>query len=327
MPRPVIRLTAGLAVAALAAAPAAGLAQPKVSYADGKLQVLLPAADLAPVIDKLVSDAATGYAVNTKSQTAYIQNFRSSFDKDKVVIRLDYDAKTRGWTKNPNPFDKNPIYGPWAKDSGQIQIGVIAKVVDWRLKAYATYRDVKLTSNNWFTNWLMQDAGVETTVNGKILEAVNGALQNAIGGRTVDLKQILVKEGAGAAAKATGLPADEVRKHLQNGLSDGRFDARITPAGLEATVAVKSLLPNKVEKVEYTLKNDSGRTVRFQMQPSGKRYTLEAGKTFRGTSHEVNDKAPTVTIEETGRTYKLTPGDHRLFWSKSRNRVAFDRDD
>jgi hypothetical protein len=323
MPRPSLRLTAGLAVAVLAAAPAAGLAEPKVSYADGKLQVLLPAADLAPLIDKLVSDAATGYAVNGDSKTAYIKNFRSSFDKDKVIIRLDYDAKTRGWTKNP--FGGR-VYGPWAKDSGQIQIGVIAKVVDWRLKAYATYRDVKLTSNNWFTNWLMQDAGVETTVNGKILEAVNGALENALGGRTIDLKQVLVKEGSGAVAKATGLPAPEVQKHLQNGLSDGRFDARITPAGLEAMVAVKSLLPNKVEKVEYTLKNDTGRTVKFQMHPSGKKYTLEAGKTFRGTSNEVNDKAPTVTIEETGRTYKLTPGDHRLFWSKSRNRVAFDRD-
>ncbi len=84
---------------------------------------------------------------------------------------------------------------------------------------------------------------------------------------------------------------------------------------------------DRVVKVEYTLNNDAGRAVAFVMQPSGKSYTLEAGKTFKGVSHEVNGKAPTVTIQATGRTHKLTAGDHRIYWSKSRNRFAFDRDD
>ncbi len=34
---------------------------------------------------------------------------------------------------------------------------------------------------------------------------------------------------------------------------------------------------NKIVKIEYTIKNDAGRVVRFQMQPSGKSYTLRGG--------------------------------------------------
>lgn len=84
---------------------------------------------------------------------------------------------------------------------------------------------------------------------------------------------------------------------------------------------------DRIVKIEYTLKNDAGRPVAFTMKPSGKRYTLETGKTFKGMSHEVNGTAPTITFEATNRTHKLTAGEHRIYWSKSRNRIAFDRDD
>ena len=80
-----------------------------------------------------------------------------------------------------------------------------------------------------------------------------------------------------------------------------------------------------VEKVEYTIRNDSGRTVRFQMQPSGKSYALEAGRTFSGTSHEVNGKPPTITISDTGKTYKLTAGKHKFWWMRGEQRIGFDR--
>ncbi|HWG47310.1 MAG TPA: hypothetical protein VN688_31395 [Gemmataceae bacterium] len=82
----------------------------------------------------------------------------------------------------------------------------------------------------------------------------------------------------------------------------------------------------KVVAIKYTIKNDSNRTVRFRMEPSGKSYTLDAGKTFSGTSNEVNGKAPMITVTNSGRTYKLTAGNHKFWWMSKRQRVGFDRE-
>lgn len=86
------------------------------------------------------------------------------------------------------------------------------------------------------------------------------------------------------------------------------------------------VVPNrgKLFQVEYTIKNDAGRTVNFQMQPSGKSYSLEAGRTFTGKSNEVNGKDPTITITDTGKTYRLTPGNHKFWWMKDEKRVGLD---
>lgn len=79
------------------------------------------------------------------------------------------------------------------------------------------------------------------------------------------------------------------------------------------------------KKIRYTIKNNSGQVVRFQMQPSGKSYTLEAGKTFTGMSYEVNGKAPTITLSDSSRTYKLTAGNHKFWWMSGEKRIGFDR--
>ncbi len=81
----------------------------------------------------------------------------------------------------------------------------------------------------------------------------------------------------------------------------------------------------RVVKIEYTIKNDSGRVVRFRMQPSGKSYSLQPGQTFRGTSQEVNGTAPTLTLDDSGRTFRLTAGNHRFAWLRNENRINFDR--
>lgn len=78
-------------------------------------------------------------------------------------------------------------------------------------------------------------------------------------------------------------------------------------------------------KVRYTIRNDSGRTVRFSMRPSGKSYELAAGRTFTGTSSQIDGKPPSMTITNTGRTYRLTSGDHKFWWMKSEGRIGFDR--
>lgn len=83
---------------------------------------------------------------------------------------------------------------------------------------------------------------------------------------------------------------------------------------------------DEVVAVRYTIENTSGRDIRFEMQPSGKNYKLEAGKTFKGTSYEINGKAPTMKVTDTNRTYKLTAGDHKFFWMKKEDRVGFDRE-
>ncbi|QEL16312.1 hypothetical protein [Limnoglobus roseus] len=79
------------------------------------------------------------------------------------------------------------------------------------------------------------------------------------------------------------------------------------------------------KEVRYTIRNDAGRAVRFDMQPSGKSYTLDAGRTFTGTSYEVNGKLPTITLGDSGRTYKLTAGNHKFWWMSGEKRVGFDR--
>lgn len=76
--------------------------------------------------------------------------------------------------------------------------------------------------------------------------------------------------------------------------------------------------------IKYTIKNGTGRTVRFTMQPSGKSYALAAGDTFTGTSYEVNGKAPTVTLSDSGRVVRLTAGNHKLWWKSNENRAALD---
>lgn len=78
-------------------------------------------------------------------------------------------------------------------------------------------------------------------------------------------------------------------------------------------------------KVRYTIRNDSGRTVRFSMRPSGKSYELAAGRTFTGTSSQVDGKPPSMTITNTGCTYRLTSGNHKFWWMKSEGRIGFDR--
>lgn len=78
-------------------------------------------------------------------------------------------------------------------------------------------------------------------------------------------------------------------------------------------------------KVRYTIRNDSGRTVRFSMRPSGRSYVLESGRTFTGTSSQVDGQPPTMTVTNSGRTYRLTSGNHKFWWMKSEGRVGFDR--
>ncbi len=82
---------------------------------------------------------------------------------------------------------------------------------------------------------------------------------------------------------------------------------------------------NRTVEIKYTIKNDAGRNVQFKMQPSGKSYTLESGKTFSGISNEVNGIAPTIILADSGRKYKITSGNHKFWWMRNEQRVGFDR--
>jgi len=76
-------------------------------------------------------------------------------------------------------------------------------------------------------------------------------------------------------------------------------------------------------QVKYTIRNDSGRTVRFTVYPSGKSYTLAAGRTFSGTSTD-DGRAPRMRVHSTGKTYSLKSGAHKFWWMRSSGRVGFD---
>jgi len=76
--------------------------------------------------------------------------------------------------------------------------------------------------------------------------------------------------------------------------------------------------------VKYTIVNRTGRTVNFSMQPSGRSYSLEAGKTFSGTSSSDGNRQPTITLSDSGRTVRVTSGDHKFWWNADESRVALD---
>lgn len=111
-----------------------------------------------------------------------------------------------------------------------------------------------------------------------------------------------------------------------SGTSPDMYRKAVESAGVSGfTMIVPTRGPRHVDKVNYTIRNDSGRTVRFSMRPSGKSYELAAGRTFTGTSHKVDGKSPTIIISATERTYKLTDGNHKFWWMKNEGRVGFDR--
>jgi hypothetical protein len=292
-------------------------AEPTVTYEGGKLTINIPARDFLPILDQVGNEQLTGYQVNTDSQTAYTKNVRSSLSGDRIAVKFDYDAKARGWTKIPLG---GKVYTDWAKDSGWIEVPLFARVERLHLITSTNYRDIRVSSNNWFTNWLLGDIGIEATVKGKIYAASHAALTQRI-----DLRDLILEDGAAAIAEASGKAKREVRRALENGLGGVQIDARVVKDGLSLTASVRNLIPPTVEKIRYTIRNDSGRSVRFKMKPSGKEYTLPAGETFRGVSSEVDGKAPSISIDNTNRTYRLTQGDHKFWWMRSEQRIGFDR--
>ncbi|MFO1062509.1 MAG: hypothetical protein U0892_01375 [Pirellulales bacterium] len=78
------------------------------------------------------------------------------------------------------------------------------------------------------------------------------------------------------------------------------------------------VVPNHGNSVrsEYTIWNDSGRTVEFTMQPSGKSYKLSAGATFEGHSIELHHEMPSMTVKSTQRKYDLEKGHHKVLLGK-----------
>ena len=81
---------------------------------------------------------------------------------------------------------------------------------------------------------------------------------------------------------------------------------------------------SSIVKIQYTIWNDTGRTVSFSMQPSGKSYSLDAGKTFSGTSSQIGGITPTITISESGKKIALKNGKHKFWWKRDESRVALD---
>lgn len=81
------------------------------------------------------------------------------------------------------------------------------------------------------------------------------------------------------------------------------------------------------EWVRYTMRNTSNQTIHIAMKPSGKNYTLKPGaRTGQFKSRKVNGNSPTLYVKETGKSYKISNGNHKFFYSQSRGRIAFDQD-
>lgn len=122
-------------------------------------------------------------------------------------------------------------------------------------------------------------------------------------GRLTDIRRKIV-ESAGASGSTLIWV-----KHSNSG------GKQSTPQATKTEVA---------KRIEYTIWNDSGRKVDFRL-PSGKSYSLASGET--GKYHYTtggNDFK--IHVFSTGKTYSLKEGNHKFWWKRDEQRVAFDLD-
>ncbi len=138
------------------------------------------------------------------------------------------------------------------------------------------------------------------------------------------------------ACNGKGLSPDLFRKAVETGLGSGAFTAHghtmiVPEQGRKKAVKPAPPKPDKpappkpvVKWVEYTLRNDSGKTVQATMQPSGKAYTWPPGYSGPFKSEEVDGKAPTLTLTDSGKVFRLTAGNHKLHWMAKENRIGLD---
>ncbi len=112
-----------------------------------------------------------------------------------------------------------------------------------------------------------------------------------------------------------------VRKSKASGILLYTFKV-YAPEGYNPNGGGKAGGSDRVVKIEYTIKNDSGRTVSFRL-PTGKEYTLRNGEqgSYKNTGEPGSFK---ILILSSGREYTLTSGNHKLWWMSKENRVGFD---
>jgi hypothetical protein len=120
-----------------------------------------------------------------------------------------------------------------------------------------------------------------------------------------------------------GRETDYYRKIVESAGASGHTMVWVKHPTRGVTGQLATGAPSTVE-IRYTILNDTGRTVNFSMQPSGKSYTLRAGKTFSGTSRQIDGKAPTITLADSGKTTALRSGKHKFWWKRDESRVALD---
>jgi len=296
-------------------------ARPKAQLRGNVLKVTVPARDLTPLIDRYLNKTASGYIINSKTQTAYIKNFRSSFQNGGIKIRFDYNVKRRGSTKT---FIGGTAYGPWIKDSGWIEVTVWTGVRHWKLYSYTRNGYVRWRSNNWFTN---QVRGLfDQKIRDNVTVSVNNGLASATGGRYLNLKTLAVKHGASVIARQTGRSTRDVSRSMYRAFNRTKLHVGVKSYGLVATLALpKDLLPKRIKKIRYSIYNGSGRTVRVRMSPTGNVYRFRPGQTRSFTSSQVNGRLPSLYVYNSRRSYQLTSGQHKFWWNRTKNRIGFDR--
>lgn len=122
---------------------------------------------------------------------------------------------------------------------------------------------------------------------------------------------------------------------------DGRetdfFRKAVESAGVTGkTLIVPKLSPNGKKPtgdspkqddqwVNYTIRNDSGRTIAVTMKPSGKSYKFAPGYFGKFKSRIENGRRPTIQVQQNGKNYGLVDGEFVFWYSKADNSVKFSR--
>ncbi len=217
-----------------------GLSPTRIAWAsniefsnDGALKLTIFENEVRDLLTAELNRQASGYVVNSDSQTAYIDNFRAWLENGRIKVVFDYKAKNRGWTSVAG----RRIYGPWVSDSGWISTEIQASVRQWQFQSYAPYQFVKWGSNNWFTNQLGSLFDIE--ISGKIYNGINSALAQAFGGsRKQDLRQIMLSYGPAKLAAAFGTDLESATSFLRSLLERVDGYLTITNSGFEIDLFV-----------------------------------------------------------------------------------------
>ena len=212
------------------------------SFDSGKLKLLIPTSILIPQIDHFLnnSDSIPKKLINSRTEKASVRRFRSSFIDRKIRTRFDYSYKSRECNKKP--FGSGWWCTPWVSDSGWAEVDLWPSISNWKVSANTRSGHIRWDSNNWFTRTFLKSF-IDNDLRSGISNQINSSIKNIIGGRSVDLKRLVINKGSSVIARSFRISNQEAIEHLSNVLNQVRLNSYVNQDGLYIALSVPNRSP------------------------------------------------------------------------------------